>query len=80
MTITSRKPKIPKPRSDRLKSSPSLPGTLLSTSGIRRLLMNDSTIAPSTTPQIDPRPPRMIIASTKIENENANWSALTVLR
>ena len=27
-----------------------------------------------------PRPPRMTIASTKIENENSNWSALTVLQ
>ena len=42
--------------------------------------MNDSAMRPTTTPQIDPRPPRMIIASTKIENENWNWSALTVLR
>ena len=42
--------------------------------------MNDSTIAPSTTPQIDPSPPRMTIASTKIENANWNWSAFTVFR
>jgi hypothetical protein len=41
--------------------------------------MNESRIAPRTTPQIDPSPPRMIIASTKIENENSNWSAFTVL-
>ena len=27
-----------------------------------------------------PRPPTMIIASTKIENENANWPALTVVK
>ena len=27
-----------------------------------------------------PSPPRMTIASTKIENENWNWSALTVFR
>ena len=42
--------------------------------------MNDSASAPSTTPQIEPRPPRMIMARMKIENENWNWSALTVLR
>ncbi len=42
--------------------------------------MTDSTIAPTTTPQIEPRPPRITMASTKIENENWNWSALTVLR
>ena len=42
--------------------------------------MNDSAIAPTTTPQIEPRPPRITIASTKIENENWNWSALTVFR
>ncbi len=42
--------------------------------------MKDRTTAPSTTPQIEPRPPRMTIARTKIENENWNWSALTVLR
>ena len=42
--------------------------------------MYDSTIAPTTTPQMLPRPPRMTIASTKIENENSNWSALTVFR
>ena len=70
---------MPKPSWVRSKSSPTLLGTSLSTSGIRRVLMNDSASAPSTTPQIEPRPPRMIIASTKIENENSNWSALTVL-
>ena len=32
--------------------------------------MNDRVSAPTTTPQIEPRPPRMIIARTKIENEN----------
>ena len=42
--------------------------------------MNDSRIAPSTTPQTEPMPPRITIARTKIENENANWSALTVFR
>ena len=42
--------------------------------------MNDSTIAPSITPSIEPSPPRITMASTKIENENWNWSALTVLR
>ena len=70
---------MPKPSSVRSKSSPSLLGTPFSTSGIRFVLMNESTTAPSTTPQIDPRPPRMIMASTKIENENSNWSAFTVL-
>ena len=55
-------------------------GTVLNTSGMSRVLMNDSASAPTTTPQIDPRPPRMIIASTKIENENSNWSALTCSR
>ena len=70
---------MPNPSCVRSKSSPILPGTSLSTSGISRELMNDSAIAPTTTPQIEPRPPRMIIASTKIENENSNWSALTVL-
>ena len=40
--------------------------------------MIDSVIAPSTTPQMLPRPPRMIMASTRIEKENWNWSALTV--
>src|SRR3954454_3856781 len=78
--ITSRNPKIPKPSWVRSKSSPSLLGTVLSTSGIRRVLMNDRVTAPTTTPQMLPRPPRMIIARTKIENENWTWSAFTVLR
>ncbi len=42
--------------------------------------MNDSATAPRTTPQIEPSPPRMTIARMKIENENWNWSALTVFR
>ena len=52
-------------------------GTPLNTSGMKYVLMNDSSTAPSTTPQIEPRPPRMIIASTKIEKPNLNWSACT---
>ena len=78
--ITSRKPKMPNESWVRSKSSPIVCGTPLSTSGISRLLMNDSAIAPITTPQMLPRPPRITIASTKIENANWNWSALTVLR
>ena len=70
---------MPKPSWVRSKSSPTFDGTVLNTSGMSRVLMNDSASAPTTTPQIDPRPPRMIIASTKIENENSNWSALTTL-
>ncbi len=51
------------------------------TSGIRPVVEDTTArIAPNTTPQMLPMPPRMTIASTKIENENANWSALTVLR
>ncbi len=42
--------------------------------------MKVSTIAPSTTPSIDPSPPRITIARMKIENENWNWSAFTVFR
>ena len=78
--ITSRNPKMPKLSSVRSKSRPTFDGSSLSTSGIRYVFANDSTTAPRTTPQMFPRPPRMIIASTKIENENWNWSAFTVFR
>ena len=76
--ITSRKPKIPKLRSAKLKSSPSLPWMLMLSSvfGMNLRSMYVSRTAPSTEPQMLPRPPRMIIASTKIENENWNWFAL----
>jgi hypothetical protein len=77
--ITSRKPKMPKLSSVRSKPSPNTSRARgARTSGIRFVLINDSARAPTTTPQMLPRPPRMTIASTKIENENSNWSALTV--
>src|SRR5215211_1347217 len=77
--ITSRNPKMPKLSSDRSKPWPKMSCARgVSTSGMRFVLMNDSAMAPNTTPQMLPRPPRMTIASTKIENANSNWSALTV--
>ncbi len=42
--------------------------------------MNDSMIAPSATPQIEPRPPRMIIARMKIEKPNWKLLAFTDVR
>ena len=42
--------------------------------------MNDSTIAPTTTPQTVPMPPRITMVSTKIENENAKRSAVVAPR
>ena len=42
--------------------------------------MFESSSAPSTAPQIEPRPPTMIIDRMKIEKPKLNWSALiTVL-
>ncbi len=49
-----------------------------STSGIRRLFTNASATAPSTTPQMLPRPPRITIARMKIEKPNWNEFALTL--
>ena len=43
-------------------------------------MIADRTIAPTTTPQIEPSPPSTTMARMKIENENVNWSGLTVLR
>ena len=42
--------------------------------------MKDSITAPSTTPQIEPRPPRMIMASTKMEKPNWKLFAFTEVR
>ena len=42
--------------------------------------MNDSATAPITTPQMLPRPPRMIMARMKIEKPNWNWLAFTELK
>ena len=75
---------MPNASSLKLNSSPmsvsvSLTTPLSSTSGISRLSMNVSATAPITTPQMLPSPPRIIIASMKIENPNWNWFALTLL-
>ena len=78
--ITSTNPKIPKLSSVRSKSRPTFDGQGFSTSGIRYVFANDRMTAPSTTPQMLPSPPRMTIASTKIENANWNWSELTMFR
>ena len=69
----------------KLKSSPrpslrSFTTPWSSTSGISRVFMKASATAPSTTPQMLPRPPRMTIARMKIEKPNWNWLALTLLR
>src|SRR5215204_4552282 len=37
-------------------------------------------IAPTTTPEIDPRPPSTTMARMKIEKENLNWAGLTTPR
>ena len=52
---------------DMSKSWPNFSGRVLSTSGISQLLISDSTIAPRTTPQIEPRPPRMTMPRIRIE-------------
>ena len=80
MTMRIRKPKIPKLSCVRSKSSPRSRGIELKTSGMKYELMNDSITAPTTTPQIDPSPPRMIIASTKIEKPNWKLFAFTDVR
>src|SRR4051794_7151948 len=79
--ITSRKPKIPILRSAMpTPLSPTLPGMSSGSrmSGSLRS-MNVSARPPRTTPQTLPRPPRMIIDSTRIENENWNWFELIAL-
>jgi hypothetical protein len=73
--ITSRKPKMPNEISGVVRFSPSLSGMSLNVCGKSHRSMTDSTMAPATVPQIDPRPPRMIIERIRIENENWNWFA-----
>jgi hypothetical protein len=71
---------MPELIADRSKARPTRPGRSNSTCGSRWWLTTESTIAPTTTPRIDPRPPSTTIAKMKIENENSNWAASTTLR
>ena len=78
--ITSRKPKMPKPSCGQVEVQPDLARHVVEHVGDQARVderQRDRADAPP--PRSSPRPPRMIIASTKIENENSNWSALTVL-
>src|SRR4029079_8413274 len=81
--ITRMKPKIPNEISVKLKSRPRSVSLWpiqpwSSTSGIRRVFTNDNRMAPRTTPQMLPRPPRITIPRMKIENPNWNEFAFTL--
>jgi len=71
---------MPELMADRSNSSPTVAGSPYSTSGSSQWLTTESTIAPTTTPAIEPSPPSTTIAKMKIEKENSNWLALTVPR
>ena len=59
---------------------PELPGQAVEDVGDQVVVDVREQQRPSTAPQIDPRPPTMIIARMKIEKPKLNWSALmTVL-